>query len=126
MDSTALVTAIFGAALGAVVAYCVVKRRWWKAAGILALGGASLMNIVTEGNQSHLEHRLVLDATMILFACCFACFVIAAIGDARARHRTLQANSHQAAGSMPRALRVPEQGGNRRHRAVARRRANRL
>jgi peptidoglycan/LPS O-acetylase OafA/YrhL len=122
MDSTALVTAIFGAALGAVVAYCVVKRRWWKAAGSLALGGASLMNIVTQGNQSHLEHRLVLDATMILFAC----FVIAAIGDARARHRILQANSHQAAGSMPRALRVPEQGGNRRHRAVARRRANRL
>lgn len=88
MDSTALVAAIFGTALGALVAYCVVRRRWWKAAGSLALGGASLLNIVTQGNQSHLEHRVVLDATMILIAC----FAIAAIGDARAWHRALQAS----------------------------------
>jgi hypothetical protein len=44
MDSTALLTAIFGA-LGAVVAYWVVKRRWWKAVGSIAIGGASLLNI---------------------------------------------------------------------------------
>lgn len=55
MDSTALLAAIFGTGLGAVAAYSVVKRRWWKAVGSLAIGGVSLLNIVTQGNRSHTE-----------------------------------------------------------------------
>jgi hypothetical protein len=84
MDSTALVTAIFGAALGAAVCYRVVKRQWWIASGIFAIGSASMLNIVTEGVHSHLENRVKFAGTMILFAC----FVIAGVADAITRRRT--------------------------------------
>lgn len=86
MDSIALLAAIFGTGLGAVAAYSVVKRRWWKAVGSLAIGGASLLNIVTQDNRSHTEHRVAFDATMILIAC----FAIAAVADASARRRGSQ------------------------------------
>lgn len=91
MDSTALLAAILGAAFGATVAYCVVKRQWWKAVGSFAMGSASLLNAVTLGNQSRLEHTVVFDTTMILIACFIACCAIVAVADAKARRRTLQA-----------------------------------
>jgi hypothetical protein len=84
VDSTALLTGIFGAAMGAAVCYRVVKHQWWKAVGVIAIGSASLLNIVTEGVTSHAERRARFVATMILLAC----FAIAAVLDARARRRT--------------------------------------
>jgi peptidoglycan/LPS O-acetylase OafA/YrhL len=93
MDSTALLTAIFGAALGAAVAYSVVKRRWWKAVGSIAIGSASVLNIVTQDNHSHTEHRVVFEATMALIAC----FAIAAVADARTRRRGSQVTVATAA-----------------------------
>lgn len=93
MDSTALITAIVGAVLGAVVAYSVVKHRWWKAVGSCAMGSASLLNIVTQDNRSHTENRVVFDATMILIAC----FAIAAAADAKARRRGSQVTVARAA-----------------------------
>jgi hypothetical protein len=43
-----------------------------------------LLNIVTHGNQSHMEHRVVSAAGVILIAC----FMVAIVVDARARRRT--------------------------------------
>jgi hypothetical protein len=79
MDSRALFAAIFGAAFGALISYSVVKRRWWKAVGIFAMGGMILLVTVTEGNRSHLEHNVVFGAELILVAC----FAIAVVADAR-------------------------------------------
>jgi peptidoglycan/LPS O-acetylase OafA/YrhL len=83
MDSTALIAAIFGSAFGAGISYWVVKHQKWKAIGLLALGGAALLNIVTQGKQSHWEHIAVFDTTIVLMAC----FWIAVVADRRARRK---------------------------------------
>lgn len=91
MDGTALFAAIYGVAYGVIATYLVVKRQWWKAIGSSAISGALLLNIVTQGNQSHLEHTVVFGVSVILIACFIACFAIVANADARTRRRTLQA-----------------------------------
>ena len=83
MDGTALSAVIISAAISATVTYSVLRRQWWRASGTAAMGSAVLLNLVTEGNQSHSEHKAVFAATITLFAF----FAIAAFADARARRR---------------------------------------
>jgi hypothetical protein len=59
VDTTALVTAIIGTVMGAAVARDLMRGRRWSAAGGAAMGGAALLNLVTMGNRSWLEHQVV-------------------------------------------------------------------
>ena len=83
MDSRALIAALFGAAFGAAVAYRIVRRQWWDASGICALGTAALLGIVTEGNKSRLEHNVVFAVELVLLAC----FAVAVRAGIRARRQ---------------------------------------
>jgi hypothetical protein len=66
MDARVLVAALFGTAIGAAVSYCLVKRDWLGAGGVLSIGAAALLGIVTEGNHSRAEHSAVFAASMSL------------------------------------------------------------
>jgi hypothetical protein len=75
MDSQALITALFGAAIGAIGCYFLVGRHWWRAAGLLAIGSAALLNMITEGPHSPGEDTLKWVATvsfMVIFAVALA------------------------------------------------------
>jgi len=52
MDRQALITALFGVAIGAVGCRFLLRRDWWRATGWLALGAAALLNLITEGPHS--------------------------------------------------------------------------
>jgi hypothetical protein len=58
MDPTALITAV-SAAIGAFGCYCLVRRDWSRAAGLLALGAADLLNLISEGTRSPGEKSVV-------------------------------------------------------------------
>ena len=79
MDAQALVAALFGAAIGAAVCYFLVKRDWLGAGGVLSIGAAALLGIVTEGNHSRAEHSAVFAASISLVLC----FAISAVLRAR-------------------------------------------
>ena len=85
MDGTALSAAIISAVISAAVTYSIVRRQWWRASGAVAMGSSALLNLVTEGSQSHAEHKAVFAASITLLAF----FLIAAFADARARRRGL-------------------------------------
>jgi hypothetical protein len=55
MDTQALVTALFGVAIGAIGCYLLVRREWWRATSFLAIGAAALLNLITEGAHSPRE-----------------------------------------------------------------------
>ena len=78
MDSTALVTAIVGAAYGAMVAYRLAIGQRWMAAALAAIGSANVATFVTFGKGSPLEHRLILIADVAL-----ATLFLAALGAAQ-------------------------------------------
>jgi len=84
MDAQALVAALVGAATWAAVCYRAGKREWWAASGLLAIGAAALLSIVTEGNRSHFEHSVVfyVSVSLILW---FAIAVV--VHQARIRRR---------------------------------------
>ncbi len=84
MDRQALVTAVFGAAIGALGCYLLVKRSWWRAIGALAIGGAALLNLVTEGAHSRGEDTVKFAATGILMAL----FVVACVSARRRSARS--------------------------------------
>ena len=85
MDGTALFTAIIGAAYGAMVAYRLARGQRWIATGLAAIGSATLVNSVTWGKGSLLEHRAIFIASVALVI-----LFIAAIGAAqKAREREL-------------------------------------
>jgi hypothetical protein len=66
VDSTALLAAIFGAAYGAMVAYRLLKGQRWTAVGLIAFGSMTLLNLVTIGHGTHLEHRIILAINLAL------------------------------------------------------------
>lgn len=78
MDSTALITAITGAAYGAMVAYRLARGQWWTATGLAAIGITFVADFVTSGNWSLLEHRIIFIASIALII-----FAVAAFGAAR-------------------------------------------
>jgi ABC-type uncharacterized transport system permease subunit len=59
VNVTALVTAILGAALGAMVTRDLMRGQRWTAASRAGMGGASLLFLVTIGNGTWLEHQVV-------------------------------------------------------------------
>jgi hypothetical protein len=61
-----------------------MSRRWWKASGSFAIGSAGSLNLVTAGNQSHLEHLVVFVTSNILIA--YFLIAVAIVG--RAQRRT--------------------------------------
>ena len=73
MDSTALFTAIIGAAYGAMVAYRLARNERWIATGLAAIGSATLVNSVTWGKGSLLEHRIIFIASAALVRQRFRC-----------------------------------------------------
>lgn len=66
MDGTALFTAIIGAAYGAMVACRLARGQRWMATGLAAMGSATLVNSVTWGKGSLLEHRVIFIASVAL------------------------------------------------------------
>ncbi len=66
MDSTALVTAIIGAAYGAMVGYRLAIGQRWMAIALAAIGSVNLATFVTWGSRSLLEHRVILIADVAL------------------------------------------------------------
>jgi hypothetical protein len=67
MNSTAVVAGIFGIAIGGAAIYRTTKRDWWTLNGVLSIGAAGLLGLVTEGNPSRAEHDIVFAITMTLF-----------------------------------------------------------
>jgi ABC-type Fe3+-siderophore transport system permease subunit len=66
VDSTALLTAIMGAAYGAMVVYRLAKGQRWMATAVAAIGSVILANLVTLGNRSRLEPHVILIASVAL------------------------------------------------------------
>lgn len=66
MNTTALVTAITGAAYGAMIAYRLAKGQRWTATGLAAIGTVVLANLVTMGNRSQPEHLIIYIASIAL------------------------------------------------------------
>ena len=83
MSYPALFAGIASALFGAAFAVQVMKRRWWAAGGVFAVGSATLLNVVTIDNYSPAVHNVRLAVSIILLACwAFAIFL-----DGRARRR---------------------------------------
>jgi uncharacterized membrane protein YccC len=71
MDRQALLSGLFGIAIGAMGCYCLVRRAWLRAAGVLALGAAALLNMITEGPHSPAEDLVkwvVTTGLLVIFA----------------------------------------------------------
>jgi hypothetical protein len=66
VDSTALFTAIIGAAYGAMVAYRLARGQRWVAVGLAAMGSVWLLDLVTLDRGSLLEHRVILITSIAL------------------------------------------------------------
>lgn len=69
MDDQALIAAVFGTAIGAGACYLFLRRDWLATGGLLAIGAASVLGVITEGNRSHAEHTVVFVVTMGLIVC---------------------------------------------------------
>jgi hypothetical protein len=76
MDGRALCAGLLGAALGAAACYRVTKRDWWTLNGVLSIGAALMLGVVTEGSSSREEHEIV---TVIMLGL-LANFCVAASG----------------------------------------------
>lgn len=83
MDTVALAAAMIGAFCGAVVTYRVVKRQWWLAGATCGFAAWALLNTVTVGNRSRLEHNAVFAMGLISLAW----FLVAAMMHGRRRGR---------------------------------------
>jgi ABC-type Mn2+/Zn2+ transport system permease subunit len=88
MDTQALITALFGVAIGAIGCYLLVRRDWWLASSFLAIGAAALLNMITEGPHSRGEDLVKFAAT----ACLMVISVVAGVVHQR-RHRTKARNA---------------------------------
>ena len=66
VDSTALFTAITGAAYGAMVGYRLAIGQRWMAIALAAIGSMNVATFVTLGKGSLLEHRVILIADVAL------------------------------------------------------------
>jgi hypothetical protein len=59
VDSQAVIAAIWGAVLGSTVCRLSSRREWLTASGVLAIGVAVLLPILTTGNRSRAEHTTI-------------------------------------------------------------------
>lgn len=83
-DSTAPFMAVMWAGICVALAYQVLTRRWWTAIALVVLGAQTVLNVMTEGDHSKLEHRAVFVANLVAIAY----FLIAAAIDDKARKRS--------------------------------------
>jgi hypothetical protein len=96
-DSTAAFVAIFGSGYGAAIVYQAARHRWWIAGGLLAFGGGILLNIVTAGNHSRIEHKVVFAVTLVTSTY----FLVAGAADRRALERSGTKLSNQLSDDGP-------------------------
>jgi|SRR5271156_4259277 len=96
-DSTAAFVAIFGSGYGAAIVYQAARHRWWIASGLLALGGGILLNLVTAGNHSRIEHKAVFAVTLVTATY----FLGAGAADRRASERSGTKLSNQLSDDGP-------------------------
>ena len=92
MDRQALITALFGVAVGAMGCYSLFRRAWWRATGSLAIGAAALLNLITEGPHSSGEDLAKFAATSMLMLIFIAAAIVywrraRSVPDRRANHR---------------------------------------
>ena len=83
MDGNALITAVFGALIGAVVLYRVPKRQWWAAVGQSAIPLAAVLNYAGQGHGTSSWHIAI---AIIMFVLLIA-FIGAAVADYKLRKR---------------------------------------
>lgn len=83
MNITALVTAVIGAAWGAVFTRDLIRGRRWSAAGDAGIGIASLLNLVTVGRGAWLEHQVIFGISLVLAVASMAAFAAARRGGQR-------------------------------------------
>jgi hypothetical protein len=65
VDYRAAIAALLGVAFGTAIGTCAPGRQWLEASAIGALGTALVLGVVTQGNQSQLEHRVVLAVQLV-------------------------------------------------------------
>jgi hypothetical protein len=83
VDTTAAFLAILGSGYCAGIVYWAARRQWWSASGLMAVSAWTLLNIVTRGDHSPIEHNVVFAAELIAFAY----FLIATAADRRGSKR---------------------------------------
>lgn len=67
-DLTAAVVVCMAGMYCFAVAFCLAERQWWKASAAAAVGGSLVLNIVTAGNHSQVEHDVVFGVGMAALA----------------------------------------------------------
>jgi hypothetical protein len=82
-DLGAAIAVCLGGAVCLVVAVGLAERQWWKATAFAAFGGSLVLNIVTAGNHSQVEHDVVLGVSLAAVAYWGAVFA----ADRRTRNR---------------------------------------
>jgi hypothetical protein len=92
MDGRALCAGLLGAALGAAACYRVTKRDWWTLNGVLSIGAALMLGVVTEGSSSREEHEIV---TVIMLGLLANFFVAASVRERHNRRRPPHRQSGQ-------------------------------
>ncbi len=76
MNITALVTALIGAAWGAIATRDLIRGRRWSAAGDTGIGIASLLNFVTMGRGPWLENQVIFGISLVLAVASMAAFAV--------------------------------------------------
>ena len=67
-DFRAAIVVCLGGAYCFVLAACLAERRWWAASAFAAFGGSQVLNLVTAGNQSQVEHDVVFGVSLAALA----------------------------------------------------------
>jgi hypothetical protein len=66
VDGNALITAAFGAVIGAVLMYRIPKRQWWAAIGQSAIPLAAVLNYAAQGHPGSSVHIIIAINMVIL------------------------------------------------------------
>jgi len=82
-DFRAAIAVLLGGVSCFMVAISLAERRWWVATGTSAFGGATVLNVVTAGTHSRVEHDVVFSLSLAALAYWAAAFA----ADTRARNR---------------------------------------
>lgn len=85
-DSTTAFVAIVASGCGVAIVYQAARRRWWIASGQLALFAGMLLNLLTAGNHSQTEHKVVYAVSLVTATY----FLVAAVAGKRASERSGQ------------------------------------
>jgi len=93
VDSAALVAASAGVIYGAGTAVLIMKRQWWLASALAAIGAQSLLGIVTAGKGSPSQHDLVWITSLVLLG--YATIALLAFLRTRSRGRSRSTQATQ-------------------------------